>query len=81
MDVVARLEEASRVDPETWTGTAEVTNAAAGTFPDGRRTITVRWQGSEYDAAYGAWYTPAAGDHVTFLKSGSSFFVLGEAAT
>lgn len=81
MDVIARLEDASRVDPESWTGTATVTNAAAGTFPDGRRRITVKWQGTTYDAAYLASYTPAVGDKVSFLKSGPSFFVLGEAAT
>lgn len=81
MDIIAKLGAASEPDPESWTGTAQVTNAAAGLFPDGRRRITVKWQGTTYDAAYLASYTPAVGDKVSFLKSGPSFFVLGEPAT
>lgn len=81
MDVIARLEEASQPDPGSWIGTAVVTNASAGTFPDGRQKITVDWQGAEFDVGYLASYTPAIGDNVSFLKAGSSFLVLGQPAT
>jgi len=80
VDIVARLGDASEPDPESWIGTATVTNASAGTFTDGRRKITVNWQGALFDSGYLASYTPAVGDNVTLLRSGSSFFVIGEAA-
>lgn len=81
MDIVARLEEASRPDPETWIGTATVTSASAGTTSDGRLLITVNWQGSSVTCGFLAAYTPAVGDHVTFLKAGASFLVIGLPAT
>jgi len=80
MDALARLNQTFEGQPETTSGTATVTNAAAGTFGDGRHKITVNWLGSTFDAAYLASYTPAVNDNVIFHKSGSSFFVLGKAA-
>jgi hypothetical protein len=68
-------------DPGSWCGTATVTNAAAGTSGDGRKLITVDWQGTSVTCGYLAAYTPAVGDHVTFLKAGASFLVLGKPAT
>ncbi len=78
-DVIDRLEEASEPRRETWSGTVTVT-ATGGAFPDGRQKITVSWLEQDVDCAYLASYTPAIGDHVIFLKNGSSFFVLGPAA-
>jgi len=80
VDIVARLEDVAQSEPESWIGTATVTNASAGTFTDGRRKITVNWQGALFDSGYLASYTPANGDTVSFLKAGSSFLVLGEPA-
>lgn len=81
MDIVDRLDNAlSEPSGGTWIGNATVSNAATGTFPDGRRKITVIWRGASIDCGYNAAYTPAVGDHVTFLKSGSSFWVLGKSA-
>lgn len=81
MDVIARLEEASTPDPQTWIGTATVTSAGAGTTDDGRLLITVDWNGTAVTCGFIDSYTPAAGDHVTFLKAGASFLVLGRPAT
>jgi hypothetical protein len=80
-DILDDLENASGPEPETWIGTAVVTNPAAGTFPDGRLTVTVNWQGTPVTCAYLASYTPVVNDLVTFLKSGASFLVLGSPAT
>ena len=78
-DVVDRL-AAPDPDPPEWAGTATVSNAAKGTLSDGRKLITVTWQGVDVDCTYLAAYTPAAGDHVLFLRSGGSFVVLGKPA-
>ena len=67
-------------DEDEWSGTVEVLNAAAGTTADGRRLITIRWQGADIDVTYGNWYTPVVGDFPTFIKNGPSMFVLGPAA-
>jgi hypothetical protein len=80
VDIISRLAGAGDEEPESWIGTATVTNASAGTFPDGRRRITVNWQGALFDCGYLASYTPAVGDNVSFLKAGPSFLVLGEPA-
>lgn len=80
MDVLDRIEQASTPQPATWCGDATVTDAAAGTFADGRKKITVDWQGASLDCAYLDSYTPADGDQVTFLKSGSTVYVLGKTA-
>lgn len=80
MDVLDRLEAASQPIPSTAMGNATVTNAAAGTFTDGRKKITVSWLGTTFDAAYDASYTPATNDVVTFIKAGSSFYVIGKPA-
>lgn len=68
-------------DPGAWAGTATVTNAAAGTTTDGRKLITVTWQGVAVTCGYLAAYTPVVNDHVTFLKDGGNFLVLGKPAT
>lgn len=80
-DVLDRIEAADQPDPETWCGTAVVTNAAAGTTADGRLLITVNWRGTSITCGFLVSYTPLVGHNVTFLKAGSSFFVLGRAAT
>ena len=80
MDIVDRLDAAGKPLPNTSMGNAKVTNPAAGTFPDGRRKITVSWLGVSCDAAYDASYTPTLNDIVTFLKAGSSFYVIGKPA-
>jgi hypothetical protein len=80
VDIVSQLGEALTPQPETWIGVARVTNASAGTFPDGRRKITVDWQGTSIDTAYNAAYTPALDDWVTFLKADSSYWVVGKSA-
>lgn len=79
-DVIDRI-EAAGPDPEAWCGTATVTDPAAGATPDGRLLITVDWQGTPITCGFLASYTPAAGHHVTFLKAGASFLVLGKPAT
>lgn len=65
---------------EAWSGTATVANAATGTTTDGRKLITVTWQGTNIDCNYLASYTPVLGDNVIFLKAGASFLVLGKPA-
>lgn len=80
MDALDRLDQTFDGSGDTWIGPATVTNAAAGTFPDGRLKITVDWNGTSVDARYNAAYTPVNGDVITFLKSGSSFWVLGKSA-
>lgn len=80
MDILDRLQAASVPLPDTAMGNATVTNAAAGTFSDGRKKITVNWLGTSCDCAYDASYTPALNDVVTFLKAASSFYVIGKPA-
>lgn len=80
-DVVRRLAADDPNDDETWSGTATVTNAAAGTASDGRKLITVEWRDTPTDCAYLASYTPAVGHAVVFIKDGPSMFVLGRPAT
>ena len=82
-DVIDRLADANRPNsqhPPATGGSATVTNAATGTFPDGRKKITVSWQGVSIDCAYLASYTPATSDVVAFLKVGASYLVLGKPA-
>lgn len=81
VDIIDRLDATIPLpNNESSFGTAQVTNAATGTFPDGRKKITVSWLGTSVDCSYLAAYTPALNDIVTFLKSGSSFLVLGKPA-
>lgn len=80
-DVVRGLVDDDPNDEETWIGTAEVTDAAAGQTTDGRLLIAVQWRGATTQCAYLDSYTPSVGDYVTFLKSGSSALVLGRPAT
>jgi hypothetical protein len=79
-DVLSRLEDAGP-PPETWCGTATVTNPAAGVTADGRLLITVDWQGTSVTCPFLSSYTPAGGQVVIFLKAGASFLVLGHPAT
>lgn len=80
-DVVRRLGAVDRSVPaESWIGTAEVTDATAGTTTDGRLLIEIAWNGTTATCAYLDHYTPASGDLVTFLKNGPSVIVLGRPA-
>lgn len=84
-DIVERLADTGdwpgqRSEPPLTGGNATVTDAAAGTFTDGRKKITVTWQGMSIDCAYLAAYTPALDDVVMFVKAGGSFLVLGKPA-
>lgn len=80
-DVVRRLAAEDTAEPDTWAGTATVTNPAAGVTSDGRLLITVSWRGADIDCAYLASYTPVVGHRVSFIKDGASLLVLGKAAT
>lgn len=79
-DVIDRI-EAAGPDPEAWCGTATVTDAAPPPTSDGRLQVTVDWQGTSVTCGYLASYTPTLGHHVTFLKAGATFLVLGHPAT
>lgn len=80
-DVVRRLAADDPNNRQTWAGTATVTNAAAGTAPDGRKLITINWLGTATNCAYLASYTPTVNDPVVFIKDGPVLFVLGRPAT
>lgn len=81
MDIIRLLADDDPNDDESWAGTAQVINANAGSTPDGRLLITVRWRGTNTDCAYLASYTPVVGHQVSFIKNGPVLFVLGKPAT